>query len=121
VIIASTEGPRYETPAEIKMLHTLGAGIVSMTAAPEAFLARELEMCYASISFVSNMAAGLQRTLSATEVEHRGQETSEALTKIIRLATKKIPQVRNDCPCSTALAHARLTKDIVKPEAMVQQ
>jgi 5'-methylthioadenosine phosphorylase len=114
IVIACTEGPRYETPAEIKMLKTMGAGIVSMTAAPEAFLARELEMCYASISFIANMAAGLQRTLSATEVERKGQETSSALSKIIANATLKIPDSRHDCSCSTALANARLTKDIVK-------
>src|SRR2546428_4646058 len=77
VVMACTEGPRYETPAEIRMLRTMGCGIVGMTGAPEAFLARELEMCYASISFVSNMAAGLQRTLSAREVEEKGHETSQ--------------------------------------------
>src|SRR2546421_805077 len=76
VVMACTEGPRYETPAEIRMLRRMGCGIVGMTGAPETFLARELEMCYASISFVSNMAAGLQRTLSAREVEEKGHETS---------------------------------------------
>src|SRR3989442_13702572 len=58
VVMACTKGPRYETPAEIRMLRIMGCGIVGMTGAPEAFLARELEMRYASISFVSNMAAG---------------------------------------------------------------
>lgn len=114
IIIACTEGPRYETPAEIRMLRTMGAGIVSMTAAPEVFLARELEMCYASISFIANMAAGLQRTLSATEVEHKGQEASQALSKIINNAAMKLPDSRQDCPCGTALADARLTKEVVK-------
>lgn len=113
-VIVCTEGPRYETPAEIRMLKTLGAGIVSMTAAPEVFLARELEMCYASISFIANMAAGLQRTLSATEVEQKGQEASAMLTRIITSAIGKIPDMRHDCPCGSALANARLTRDVVK-------
>ncbi len=111
VVMACTEGPRYETPAEIKMLRTVGCDIVGMTGAPEAFLARELELCYASISFVSNMAAGLQRTLSAREVEEKGRETSQVLNKILVNAIKTIPEPRKDCPCGTALAHAQLRKE----------
>src|SRR2546427_4291398 len=69
VVMACTEGPRYEAPAEIRMLRIMGCGIGGMTGAPEAFLARELEMCYASISFVSNMAAGPQEKFRAREVQ----------------------------------------------------
>ncbi len=111
IVMACTEGPRYETPAEIKMLRTMGCGIVGMTGAPEAFLARELEMCYASISFVSNMAAGLQRTLSAREVEEKGRETSQVLNKILIDAIGKIPESRRDCSCGSALTHAQLRMD----------
>jgi len=114
VVMACTEGPRYETPAEIKMLRTMGCQIVGMTGAPEAFLARELEMCYASISFVSNMAAGLQRTLSAREVEEKGHETSKVLNKILTGAIAEIPESRKDCPCGTALAHAQLKKEEIQ-------
>jgi len=114
VVMACTEGPRYETPAEIKMLRTMGCHIVGMTGAPEVFLARELEMCYASISFVSNMAAGLQRTLSAREVEEKGRETSQVLNKILAGAISKMPESRKDCPCGTALAHAQLKKEVVE-------
>ena len=111
VVMACTEGPRYETPAEIKMLRTMGCDIVGMTGAPEAFLARELELCYASISFVSNMAAGLQRTLSAREVEEKGRETSQVLNKILVNTVKTMPESRKDCPCGTALAHAQLKRE----------
>jgi 5'-methylthioadenosine phosphorylase len=114
VVMACTEGPRYETPAEIRMLRTIGCDIVGMTGAPEVFLARELEMCYASISFVSNMAAGLQRTLSAREVADRGRETSQVLNKILATAIAKMPESRKDCPCSTALSQAQLKKEVVE-------
>jgi 5'-methylthioadenosine phosphorylase len=114
VVMACTEGPRYETPAEIKMLRTVGCDIVGMTGAPEAFLARELELCYASISFVSNMAAGLQRTLSAREVEEKGRETSQVLSKILVSAIKTMPESRKDCPCGTSLAHAQLKKEEIR-------
>ncbi len=114
VVMACTEGPRYETPAEIKMLRTMGCHIVGMTGAPEVFLARELEMCYASISFVSNMAAGLQRTLSAREVEEKGRETSQVLNKILTSAIASMPESRKDCPCGTALSQAQLKKEVVE-------
>lgn len=114
VVMACTEGPRYETPAEIKMLRTMGCHIVGMTGAPEAFLARELELCYASISFVANMAAGLQRTLSAREVEEKGRETSQVLNKILSSAIAKMPESRKDCPCGTALSQAQLKKEVVE-------
>lgn len=116
VVMACTEGPRYETPAEIRMLKTLGGGIVGMTGAPEAFLARELEMCYASVSFISNMAAGLQRTLSAKEVEEKGRETSQILNKILIEAIGKIPEARTGCSCGRALAQAQLNKPEVKEQ-----
>jgi 5'-methylthioadenosine phosphorylase len=111
VVMACTEGPRYETPAEISMLRTVGCDIVGMTGAPEAFLARELELCYASLSFVSNMAAGLQRTLSAREVEEKGRETSQVINRILVNAIKTVPESRKDCPCGTALAHAQLKNE----------
>ena len=110
IVMACTEGPRYETPAEIRMLRTLGAGIVGMTAAPEAFLARELEMCYASVSFVSNMAAGMQRVLSAQEVEERGRDSGQILNKIIIGTIEIIPDSRRGCSCGRALEYAQLVK-----------
>ncbi|HZY48101.1 MAG TPA: S-methyl-5'-thioadenosine phosphorylase [Candidatus Bathyarchaeia archaeon] len=116
IVMACTEGPRYETPAEIRMLKTLGGGIVGMTGAPEAFLARELEICYASVSFISNMAAGLQRTLSAKEVEEKGRETSQILNKILIEAIGKIPEARTGCACGRALAQAQLDKQEVKEQ-----
>ena len=114
IVMACTEGPRYETPAEIRMLRTLGGGIVGMTAAPEVFLARELEMCYASVCFVSNMAAGLQRTLSAQEVEERGRDSGQILNKIIIEAVENIPESRKGCTCGRALSSAQLGKEDMK-------
>jgi len=111
IVMACTEGPRYETPAEILMLRSLGGGIVGMTAAPEVFLARELEICYASVCFVSNMAAGLQKTLSAQEVEDRGRDSGQILNKIIIDAVESIPESRKACNCGRALSVAQLGKD----------
>ena len=54
-----TEGPRFETPAEIKMFKMLGGDLVGMTGVPEVTLARERGICYNSICIVSNYAAGI--------------------------------------------------------------
>ena len=53
-----TEGPRFETPAEIDRMERDGCAVVGMTAMPEAVLARELKMEYAACAVVSNAAAG---------------------------------------------------------------
>jgi hypothetical protein len=60
------------------------------------------------------MAAGLQRALSAREVEEKGHQTSKVLNKILTGAIAEIPESREDCPCSTALAHAQLKKEEIQ-------
>lgn len=55
-----TEGPRLETPAEIKKYKLIGADMVGMTLVPEVFLAKELEMCYASTCYITNYAEGIR-------------------------------------------------------------
>ena len=58
-IYACTEGPRFETAAEIRMIRILGAQITGMTLVPEAPLARDLGMQYAAIGIVSNYCTGM--------------------------------------------------------------
>ncbi|MHC4983040.1 MAG: MTAP family purine nucleoside phosphorylase [Planctomycetota bacterium] len=53
---AICEGPRLETPAEIRMLAGMGAELVTHTFIPEVFLARELQLCYAAICYVVSYA-----------------------------------------------------------------
>jgi hypothetical protein len=62
------------------------------------------------------MAAGLQRTLSAKEVEEKGRETGQILNKILIEAIGKTPDTREGCSCGRALAQAQLNK----PEAKEQ-
>ena len=54
-----TEGPRFETAAEIRMFQTLGGHVVGMTAVPEVVLAAELGIPYAALCVVTNYAAGM--------------------------------------------------------------
>jgi len=58
-VYCTTDGPRFETPAEIKMMERLGGDIVGMTGYPEVALANELGLPYAAVGVISNPAAGL--------------------------------------------------------------
>lgn len=106
-VLAVTEGPRYETPAEIKMLRNLGCDVVGMTGIPEAVLSRELGMCYASLAYVSNMAAGLQNRQSVTDLTETSEKTQPVLKQVLIEAILSLPETRG-CLCAHALEDARL-------------
>jgi 5'-methylthioadenosine phosphorylase len=59
-VYVCTQGPRLETTEEIKWFRKNGADLVGMTLAPEVFLARELEMCYTPICYITNYAEGVK-------------------------------------------------------------
>ena len=105
-VLVCTEGPRYETPAEIKMFRRLGCDVVGMTGIPESVLARELEMCYASICYVSNMAAGMQKRLTALDVSRISKSVVLKIEQILIETIRILPSER-DCPCANALKDAR--------------
>jgi len=107
VVLAATEGPRFETPAEIRALSILGSDVVGMTGAPEAFLSREAEICYATICFVSNWAAGLQRGLTSKEVFELAERITPTLNGIINDAIRALPAKRG-CRCGEALKDAQV-------------
>ena len=66
----ATQGPRFESIAEIRRMERDGADIVGMTGMPETGLARELALCYACIAVVANPAAGkAEGTISLQEIE----------------------------------------------------
>ena len=107
-VYVCTEGPRFETAAEIAMFKQLGGSVVGMTGIPEAILARELEMCYASICMVSNYAASISPTkLTIDEVFEVVEGQKENLVKLISDAIAKIPDTR-ECPCRYALLGAKI-------------
>jgi len=105
-VLVCTEGPRLETPAEIRMFGRMGCDVVGMTVMPEAVLARELEMCYVSVCFVTNMAAGMQKRLSSEELVRVAKKTAPVLQQLLRETVKHLPTKRR-CLCSQALEKAR--------------
>jgi len=67
-VYVCTEGPRYETPAEIAMYRKLGGDVVGMTGYPEAVLAKELGLKYGTVCVVTNYGAGMQDRVQHSEV-----------------------------------------------------
>ena len=65
-VYAATNGPRFETPAEIRMMRIVGATVVGMTGMPEVALAREAGMCFAGVALSINWAAGIQSKIEIT-------------------------------------------------------
>lgn len=94
-----TEGPRFETPAEIKAYAAWGASLVGMTGVPEVVLARELGLCYASLCIVTNYAAGMTTNpITSAEIgaicDRRAETTHAVLLGLIE-RLRDTP----DCPC----------------------
>lgn len=97
-----TEGPRFETPAEIRMFKMWGGQLVGMTSVPEVVLARELGMCYASIAMVTNFAAGISpKPLTHEEVAQTMGQNSSKLQELIMGALKKL-DTKQECLCPNA-------------------
>jgi 5'-methylthioadenosine phosphorylase len=104
------EGPAFSTRAESKLYRSWGADIIGMTALPEARLAREAEICYASVAGVTDYDSWQEKSEKFTvdtilNIQHRNTDT---IRKIIKLAVARIPEKR-DCGCATALKDAIVT------------
>jgi 5'-methylthioadenosine phosphorylase len=99
-----TEGPRFETPAEIAMFSKFGGQLVGMTNVPEVVLAREAEMCYSAIAMVTNFAAGISLSpLTYGEVIEIMNQNTENL-KTLLMNTIQLIDSEVDCHCQHALA-----------------
>lgn len=113
------EGPRFSTKGESHTFRAWGMDIIGMTASPEAFLAREAEMCYATMAHVTDY-----------DVWHETEEpvTVEALLatlaantdlaqNALRGVVAKLAAVERDCECSSTLATALITqRDLIPAE-----
>ncbi len=82
------EGPRFESPAEIKMFAQWGADVIGMTGLPEAVFAREAGIEYAGLGIVTNYAAGIAPApISHEENQHIAIEVSSVVRELLLLAT----------------------------------
>ena len=90
-VYAFMPGPGYETPAEIRMLRTLGADVVGMSTVPEAITAAHCKMKVIGLSCVTNMAAGvLDQPLSHEEVIETGKLVQEKFSTLITVLLNRL-------------------------------
>jgi 5'-methylthioinosine phosphorylase len=87
-VYAATQGPRFESAAEIDRLARDGAELVGMTGMPEAALARELELCYAALVVVVNPAAG-RGEITAGEIRRCFEHASADVLRIVGRAVRE--------------------------------
>lgn len=104
----AVEGPRLETRAEVRMLRGLGGDVVGMTGSPEATLARERALCYASLCLVVNAAAGvLDAPLTARVIRAGAEALAPDAMRAVVAAARALPETRA-CRCRDALDGAAL-------------
>lgn len=83
-VLAWMLGPNYETPAEIKLLQTVGASAVSMSTIPEAIVARRYGLEIAAVSYISNLAAGKSSAcLDHQDVLSSGKSATTSLEALV--------------------------------------
>jgi len=112
------EGPRFSTKAESKTYRTWGMSIIGMTASPEAFLAREAEMCYTTMAHVTDYDVWhvSEAPVTVEMVIQTLNKNTTIAQEAVRILASKL-KVERDCDCEQALATALITrKDVIPTE-----
>jgi len=104
------EGPQFSTRAESNLYRSWGASVIGMTAIPEAKLAREAEICYATLAFVTDYDCWNEdhETVSTEMIIDNLKRNVQAAKEIIKKAVTMMPAAR-DCGCATALSNSIIT------------
>ena len=112
------EGPQFSTLAEAHVHRQLRLDIVGMTNVTEAKLAREAELCYATVAMITDYDCWHPEHASVTleEVMANLSRNAESACNVIRQAVRAMPAER-ECKCGRALAHAIVTDPKLVPAA----
>ncbi|QIG43568.1 S-methyl-5'-thioadenosine phosphorylase [Nocardioides anomalus] len=107
------EGPRFSTRAESRWYAAQGGTLINMTGAPEAALAREMQLCYATLALVTDMDAGAEGDdgVGQAEVFALFKQNLERLTGLLTAAVEALPDP-DGCTCATWAEGIELTYDL---------
>lgn len=110
------EGPRFSTKAESNIFRAWGMSIIGMTASPEAFLAREAEMCYAVMAHVTDYDVWhvSAEPVTVEIVIQTLNKNTQLAQEALRLLAKSLPE-ETPCACHNALANALITNPAAIP------
>lgn len=114
-----TPGPRLETASQIRIYRHHGADLVGQTLVPEVFLARELELCYAALSYSSYWAEGVMDRhpqpemflggLLSEEEQDEVDNVLQSLPEVFLLMLPHLESTTRECPCSQTMDYYRQT------------
>jgi len=104
----TVEGPRFSTRSESNNFRSWGHSIIGMTTSPEAFLAREAELCYAVMAHVTDYDVWHEEPVNVEMVMKTMEKNLKLAQEVIRHLAAKL-DTNQDCDCDTALAGAMVT------------
>jgi len=116
------EGPQFSTKAESRIYRSWGVDVIGMTALPEAKLAREAEICYATLALVTDYDVWheSEEAVTVEMIVQNLQKNVEMAKRIIRLAVPTLGSPTT-CPCPHALENAIITNPAKIPPATRQK
>lgn len=116
------EGPRFSTKAESNTYRSWGMSIIGMTASPEAFLAREAEICYATMAHVTDYDVWhvSEAPVTVERVIQTLNKNTAVAQEAVRILASSLKRER-DCDCEHSLATALITRKDVIPEETRQK
>jgi len=113
------EGPQFSTLAESELYRSWGADLIGMTNLQEAKLAREAEICYATLAMVTDYDCWHpdHDAVTAEQILAVLGKNAETARKVLRAAVRRLP-IPRDCGCANALKYALITPPELVPEAV---
>jgi 5'-methylthioadenosine phosphorylase len=116
------EGPRFSTRAESNAFRSWGMSIIGMTASPEAYLAREAELCYTVLAHVTDYDVWhvSEEPVTVDIVIETLNRNTEAAHQAVRNLVRALPAGRK-CECGDSLASALITRPDVIPQETRQR
>jgi 5'-methylthioadenosine phosphorylase len=118
--LITIEGPRFSTKGESNLFRAWGISIIGMTACPEAFLAREAEMCYVTMAHVTDYDVWhlAEESVNVDMVIKTLMKNTEMAQKAVQTLMEGLP-AESSCNCGSALANAIITRpECIPPETI---
>ncbi len=114
------EGPQFSTKAESRVYRSLGFSVIGMTNVPECKLAREAEICYASVALVTDYDVWHEENVTVDMVIANLNANTANVKKLLSTVVSKVARERS-CECASALQYAILTDRKKIPTALKQK